>query len=154
MDSNLTDLCTKTFFASPCRLFSFILCGIIGLTICLIGLCGNCISLLILQLRKHSVSMFLLRALSVADSAYLLGYTFHYALTSIMGFSRRSKVDVQWLQLLLAPFCVSMVHHVRNGIFVVDVSSCHSQVGRAAVILFSYLHSMIRKRNSTEPEVN
>ena len=87
MDANVTDLCNKTFDVTPCRLFNIILCGIIGLAICLIGLCGNCISLLILQkLGKQSVSMFLLKCLSVVDSAYLLGYTFHYAPVSLLDF--------------------------------------------------------------------
>ena len=87
MDANVTDLCNKTFDVTPCRLFNIILCGIIGLAICLIGLCGNCISLLILQkLGKQSVSMFLLKSLSVVDSGYLLGYTFHYTLVSLLDF--------------------------------------------------------------------
>ena len=111
MDPNVTDLCNETFSASPCRLFSFILCGIMGLTISLIGLCGNCISLLILQrLGKYSVSMFLLRTLSVADSAYLLGYAFNYALPSIMDLPGDPRLTFSgynyfWLRVAFPWYC-------------------------------------------------
>ena len=111
MDANVTGLCNRTFSASPCRLFNFILCGIIGLAICLIGLCGKCISLLILQkLGKQSVSMFLLKSLSVVDSAYLLGYTFHYSLVSVLDFSGDpmltfSGYNYFWLRAAFPCYC-------------------------------------------------
>ena len=111
MNANVTDLCNKTFDASPCRLFNFILCGIIGLAICVIGICGNCISLLILQkLGKQSVSMFLLKSLSVVDSAYLLGYTFHYTLVSLLDFPGDPKLTFSgynyfWLRVAFPWYC-------------------------------------------------
>ena len=111
MDANVTDLCNKTFDASPCLLFNFILCGIFGLAICLIGLCGNCISLLILQkLRKQSVSMFLLKSLSVVDSAYLIGYTFHYTQISVLDFPGDPRLTFSsynyfWLRVAFPWYC-------------------------------------------------
>ncbi len=73
--------------ASPSLIFYRVVCGGLGLSICVLGLLGNGASLLILKrLKKKSVSILLLRSLAVADCACLLGYVFNNSVTSLMDY--------------------------------------------------------------------
>ena len=70
-----------------CFLFYFILCGIIGATICLVGILCNIVSLLLVcKLEKQSVTLFLLKSLAIADSIYLLVYLANWSFTSWLNY--------------------------------------------------------------------
>ena len=70
-----------------CFLFYFILCGIIGTTICLVGISCNIISLLLInKLEKQSVTLFLLKSLAITDSIYLLFYLANWSFTAWLNY--------------------------------------------------------------------
>ena len=66
---------------------------IIGFMICIVGISGNLISHKILhKVGRKSVSIFLLKCLSVADSLYLLGYVFNWSIYSYLLATRDNRL--------------------------------------------------------------
>ena len=77
----------KRHSLDDCFLFYFILCGIIGTTICLVGISCNIISLLLInKLEKQSVTLFLLKSLAITDSIYLLFYLANWSFTAWLNY--------------------------------------------------------------------
>ena len=70
---------------NSCSLFYFISRGVVGLIIFIIGITGNIFSLLIItKVERKSVSLFLLKSLSVVDSLLLVIFSFQFSMTSIL----------------------------------------------------------------------
>lgn len=94
-NENATDICSSQLDSEePDSLFYFILCGVIGLSIAIVGIVLNVLSLCILRkLRRDSVSVLLLQTLAFTDCIYLLGYIFNWSLTSMFDHSDNYKLS-------------------------------------------------------------
>ena len=84
-----TDHCEAYETYNTCSLFYFISRGVIGMIIFVIGITGNIFSLLIItKVERKSVSLFLLKSLSVVDSLLLVIFSFQFSMTSILDYVR------------------------------------------------------------------
>ena len=104
-DSRLTEQCgNKTCVYESefrqCFLFYFLICGVIGSVICIVGLFGNALSLIVLQKvgKKKAVSVFLLKSLALADSTFLIAYMFNWNVKSLFNFFGREDITYSTYQ--------------------------------------------------------
>ena len=87
------EICRQSDSLNGGTLFYFMVCGIFGFTICILGISGTLISHKILhKVGRKSVSIFLLKCLSVADSLYLLGYIFNWSIYSYFLATRDNRL--------------------------------------------------------------
>ena len=87
------EICKQSDFLNSCTMFYFIVCGIVGSAICIVGISGNLISHKILhKVGRKSVSIFLLKCLSVVDSLYLLAYIFNWSIYSYLLATRDTRL--------------------------------------------------------------
>ena len=97
-DGNGTDVCGADF--DPCFLFYFLICGVIGSIICIVGLFENALSLIVLQKvgKKNAVSMFLLTSLALTDSTFLIAYGFNWNVEALFNFFGRQDIAYSTIQ--------------------------------------------------------
>ena len=87
ISSNPSCKSLKRHSLDDCFLFYFILCGIIGTAICLVGISCNLVSLLLIRkLEKQSASFFLLKSLAITDSIYLSFYLANWSFTAWLNY--------------------------------------------------------------------
>ena len=108
---NSSMLCNSNVDLDNCFLFYFIICGVLGNTICATGLLGNLLSLIILnKVGKKSVSFFLLKSLAIVDSFYLIAYVFDWNVKSVFNFFGREDLTYSvyqyfWKYVVYPVYC-------------------------------------------------
>ena len=71
-----------------CQYFTFVICGLVAGTICILGLLGNLVSVIVLSRdSKAPVASFQLMALAVADNLFLALWFVHYSLRFVLDFA-------------------------------------------------------------------
>ena len=108
---NASDYCTKTPDQEECIIFYFIMCGIIGQTICFVRICGNIISLIVLcKIGKRSVSFFLLKSLAIVDCIYLISYGYNWSFEAVFNFFGYERISYRrfqyfWMYIVYPVYC-------------------------------------------------
>ena len=126
---NTTCESLKRHNLDDCFLFYFILCGIIGTTICLVGIMCNIVSLLLIcKLEKQSITLFLLKSLAIADSIYLLVYLANWSFTSWLNYFGFVGLSLRIYDLRTDLCDISSVQRFFNHIVMDDVSTHLTQV--------------------------
>ena len=112
-DGNDTDVCGAEF--DECFLFYFLICGVIGSIICIVGLFGNAVSLIVLQKvgKKNAVSVFLLKSLALTDSTFLIAYGFNWNVDALFNFSGREDITYStyqyfWTYVVFPVYCAAI----------------------------------------------
>ena len=83
-NSNNDDIMSP-YEPESCDIFYFTVEGVIGLIICVVGLSGNFVSLLIIHtIGKSSVTFFLFRSLAIVDVFYLTTYGLTIVTSALM----------------------------------------------------------------------
>ena len=85
--NNFTPNIGEWSIPEPCWIFNVTLFGVLGMTICLVGIFGNILSATVLwKIGHQSIIFFLLFVLSVCDLLHLLGYFMNYVFTEYLVF--------------------------------------------------------------------
>ena len=101
---DLTSNFSSVSTTSPCQHFTFLLYGVAAGTVCILGLLGNFISVIVLsQDSKTPVASFQLMTLAVADNLFLALWYVHYSLRFVLRFSGTAAPALTYVRLHTFP---------------------------------------------------